>query len=357
MTSTPTPQPTRCPAPTAKAIELAYLTFQRSDLQLAERFLLDFGLRTEAKSDEAIYMRHTGSSPFCCRLVRGAESRFVGLAFTVPNRAELDALSRVSGASDVEPIPGPGGGERVRLVDPSGFVVEAVSGRSEVESLYRREPLPTNNPGYPARINTPQRPPLAPPAITKLGHVALEVSRFRDTCAWYSQHFGLIPSDVQVLPDGSPAVVFFRLDLGDTPADHHTVAIVQGYKAAFGHCAYEVVDADAVAMGQRVLRECGWRHAWGMGRHILGSQVFDYWSDPWGDKHEHYSDGDLFTSDVPTGVHDASREAMAQWGPPMPRSFTRPELSVENVRALLRSLRESPDLTASKLLQLLATFG
>ena len=53
---------------------------------------------------------------------------------------------------------------------------------------------------------------------------------------------------------------------------------------------------------------------WGIGRHILGSQIFDYWQDPWGDKHEHYCDGDLFTADEPTGVHAVSREAMAQWG-------------------------------------------
>jgi hypothetical protein len=25
-----------------------------------------------------------------------------------------------------------------------------------------------------------------------------------------------------------------------------------------------------------------------LGRHIPGSQIFDYWKDPWGDKPEHY---------------------------------------------------------------------
>ena len=50
----------------------------------------------------------------------------------------------------------------------------------------------------------------------------------------------------------------------------------------YGHSSFEVVDADAVGMGQRVLLKRGWRHAWGIGRHILGSQIFDYWEDPWG---------------------------------------------------------------------------
>ncbi len=76
--------------------------------------------------------------------------------------------------------------------------------------------------------------------------------------------------------------------------------------------------------GERVLREHGWEHAWGIGRHILGSQIFDYWRDPWGDKHEHYCDGDLFTADLPMGLHEVSREAMSQWGQPCRRASRAP---------------------------------
>ncbi|MGB8329744.1 MAG: hypothetical protein WCE62_06425 [Polyangiales bacterium] len=349
--------PSGDPCPIAKAVELAYLSFECPDLARAEAFLVDFGLEVADKSAESMHLRHAGPSPFCCVVERAAGPAFVGLAFTVATRAELVALSKVESASRVERLLSPGGGERVRLTDPSGFVVDAVHGRSEIPPLPCREPLPINTPMHARRVNAGQRPPIAPPALTKLGHAVLEVARFEDTCAWYAHHFGLIPSDVQVLPDGSPAVAFLRLDRGDLPTDHHTIAVAQGFKAAFGHCAYEVVDADAVAMGQRFLGERGWRHAWGMGRHILGSQVFDYWSDPWGRKHEHYCDGDLFTSEQPMGVHEISREAMSQWGPPMPRSFTRPELSAANARALVRGLRESPDVTPRRLYQLLKAFG
>jgi catechol 2,3-dioxygenase-like lactoylglutathione lyase family enzyme len=349
--------PQRDSSPIAKAVELAYLIFQCPDLELAEAFLVDFGLQAAHKSKDAAYFRAADPSPFCCIVERANRPRFVGLAFAVADRAALEALSRVDGASRITSSPAPGGGDRVRLADPSGFVVDAVFGRLPAPPVATRDPLPINGPKRASRVNATQRAPLAPPVVTKLGHVVLEVPRFEDTCAWYARHFGLIPSDVQVLPDGSPAVAFLRLDLGEAPADHHTLAIAQGFKAAFGHCAYEVVDVDAVAMGSRVLRERGWRHAWGIGRHILGSQVFDYWSDPWGHKHEHYTDGDVFTSGHPMGIHDVSREAMSQWGPRMPKSFTRPELSAANARALVRSLRESPDVTARRLYQLLKTFG
>jgi hypothetical protein len=206
-------------------------------------------------------------------------------------------------------------------------------------------------------VNATVRAPAEPPEVLRLGHVVLEVADYQATAAWYTKHFGLIPSDVQILPDGSPAVTFFRLDLGSTPADHHTLAMVQGFAALFGHAAFEVVDADAVGMGQRVLRERGYTHAWGIGRHILGSQVFDYWCDPWGAKHEHYCDGDVFTAEVPTGISPVNREAMAQWGPRMPASFTTPSLSLKNIVAAVRSLRRSPDLTIRKLVTLARIFA
>lgn len=357
MTSLTTAQPARHPQPTAKALALAHLIFERPDLAQAERFLSDFGLKPCARTESVLFLRGTGAAPYCYGIHQGPRPRFVGFAFIVATRAELEKLSRLPGASAITVSSAPGGGECVTLSDPSGFRVEVLHGQQTVEPLPQRQPLSFNLAGEPSRINQTQRPQVQPAEVIKLGHVVLEVADYQITSAWYTQHFGLIPSDVQVLPDGSPAVAFFRLDQGDTPADHHTLALAQGFMASFSHAAFEVVDADAVGMGQRVLRERGWKHAWGIGRHILGSQIFDYWSDPWGAKHEHYCDGDLFTASEPTGIHAVSREAMAQWGQPMPASFTKPRMNGPAVLALLRNLRRSPDLTFKKLLTLARLFG
>jgi len=352
-----TAQPARYADPTVKAQALAFLIFERPDLVRAERFLGDFGLRVAARGDACVYFRGTASAPFCYVVRKAPTARFVGFGLTVASRAELQKLAALTGASPIESLNAPGGGERVRLRDPSGFEVHAVFGQRATDRLSHRAPMTFNGPEAPTRINATQRVAVAPPDVVKLGHVVLEVADFQATCAWYTQHFGFIPSDVQVLPDGSPAVTFMRLNLGAEPADHHTLAIAQGFAAKYSHSAFEVVDADAVGMGQRVLRDAGWTHAWGIGRHILGSQIFDYWQDPYGDKHEHYSDGDRFTADVPTGVHDVSREAMSQWGPPLPRSFTKPELSLATLATVVRNLRRSPDLTLGKLRALARLFA
>ena len=357
MVTLTTPQPDRHPAPTTKAQKLAYLLFELPDLEKAEKFLLDFGLKVAHREAHSLYMRGTGPEPFCYYARRGEKARFIGFGLEVKDVSELQKLKQLPGASDLQTLDYPGGGQCVQLQDPSGFVVEAVCGQVPVAPLSHRSALDLNYDLKTPRVNGTQRPPIAAPDVLKLGHVVMEVADFQATCGWYTQHFGFIPSDVQVLPDGSPAVVFMRLDLGDTPADHHTVAMAQGFMPTYSHSAYELVDADAVGMGQRVLRERGWKHAWGIGRHILGSQIFDYWQDPWGFKLEHYCDGDVFTSDAPMGVHPVSREAMSQWGQKMPASFTKPKLTPSTLRAMAHSLRHSPDLTLRKLITLAKLFA
>ena len=352
-----TPQPARHPQPVVKANRLAHLIFERPDLTLAERFLTDFGLLTAHKSFDTLYMRGTGPAAYCYRVHRAAKARFVGFGLSVATGTDLLKASQIEGASQITRCKHPGGGDAVQFTDPSGFLVEVVYGRADAPLLERRPPLTLNDGDPPKRVNAPQRPPAKPPEIIKLGHVVIEAPDYQKTCEWYTKNFGFIPSDVQVLPDGSPVVTFMRLDQGDRPSDHHTLAIALGFKPAYSHSAYEVTDADAVGMGQRILREHGWKHAWGIGRHILGSQIFDYWHDPWEDKHEHYCDGDMFTAEKKMGIEWASADAMAQWGQRMPASFSRPKLTIENAVALMRSLKRSPDLTVKKVITLVKLFG
>jgi len=348
-----TPQPARNPNPTTKATSLAYMIFERPDLDLAEKFLIDFGLREAHKAPDVLLMRGTGPAPYCYVALRGPKARFLGLGFTVGSLEDLNRLAALPESSPVEDISWPGGGKRVRMTDPAGLRVDALWGQNPAERLPHRAAIKMNEPDHPIRVDGTQRPPPAPPEIVRLGHLQLGAPNFQEVSAWYTSRLGLIPSDICVLPDGSPGACFFRLDLGDTPADHHTLALSMHFMTDYGHSAYEVVDADAVGMGQRVLQKRGWRHAWGIGRHILGSQIFDYWEDPWGAKHEHYCDGDVFTAARPTEIHALSREGMAQWGPDMPKRFTRPEISLASLKELVHSLRAYDDLSLKKLITLL----
>jgi hypothetical protein len=60
------------------------------------------------------------------------------------------------------------------------------------------------------------------------------------------------------------------------------------------------------------------RHEWGVGRHYLGSQIFDYWSDPWGHTVEHWTDGDLMDADWGTRRVSPEIVRAVQWGDAAP---------------------------------------
>jgi hypothetical protein len=184
-------------------------------------------------------------------------------------------------------------------------------------------------------VNRTVRTPIEPARVVRLGHVVLQTVDFARMAEWYLRVLGAIPTDVQYLADGSPSLAFCRLDLGNQPADHHTLVIVGGIEEKVEHSAYEVLDLDALGQGQQVLCAQGHRHMWGIGRHLLGSQLFDYWFDPDGFEYEHYTDGDVFTADVETAYSPLDFGGIWAWGADAPASM-KPR---KNLRTLLHVLK------------------
>jgi len=112
---------------------------------------------------------------------------------------------------------------------------------------------------------------------------------------------------------------FLRCDRGEQPTDHHTLFLLQAPKGpGFNHAAYEVADFDDLMRGHQRLKGAGRQAEWGVGRHILGSQVFDYWRDPWGHTLEHWTDGDLFTAADGSNIATVQDLMGVQWGPQAP---------------------------------------
>lgn len=323
-------------SPLVKANDLLYAHFERPDLAKAEQYLRDFGLIVVSRSDKDLFLRGTGSRPYVYRVTQGGNARFVGLGLSVPSSDDLQKLSKTFGRP-VERAEGPGGGSLVRLDDPGGIEVNVLHGFARSEPLPTRPAIPHNAPSQIVRVNDTQRPALEPPQVTKLGHLVIETPEFDKSARWYMDTLGFIPSDVMCLRDGTPVGAFMRLDRGDEPTDHHTVFIAMGLESKVDHVAFEVVDLDAVEMGQQVMMARRYRHAWGVGRHLLGSQIFDYWRDPWGQKHEHYADGDLFDCRQPAGYHILDRAGLYQWGPDLPDDFIDARLTPRRLLTIFRT--------------------
>jgi len=308
--------------PVAKVTDIAFGRLQSPDLDLAEEFLADFGMARAARTRDVLYMRGTDAAHHLHVTHRG-EPKFLGFAFYASNEEELARLARVEGASPVESLDEPGGGKRVRLRDPHGFQIEAVYGIEKLALLPVRRNVVNTGPEKLRRAGELTRLPHGPAQVKRMGHGVIATSDLPKTLAWYRDTFGLLCSDD--VWSGEPANLvssFNRCDRGDDYVDHHVFFTMKGPKPGLNHFSYEVRDFDDVMMGHEHLKGKGkYKHMWGIGRHRLGSQIFDYWCDPWGRVHEHWTDSDVLNARAAPGLIEAGKGTYAQWGESMPARF------------------------------------
>ncbi|MGW6755008.1 VOC family protein [Streptomyces sp. NPDC055817] len=347
--------PGRSRNPVIKAADLAWLEFEKPDLDQAEVFARDFGFAIAARTEGELWLRGTFAGSPCMVIRRGRASRFIGPAFRAAERADLDRLARATG-STVRDIGVPGGGQSVALLDPSGLPVRVVHGTEQLSALPEQEPLTLNFGTGHRRTNATQRPPREPSRIQRLGHVVLETPVFARTLDWYLDTLGMIVSDFLFL-DGQrgrgPTMAFIRCDQGSVAVDHHTLALHLGPGTGYVHSAYQVTDLDAIGAGGEYLTERGYQRSWGIGRHIQGSQLFDYWRDPDHFMLEHFADGDLFSCDLEPGWAPMSASGLAQWGPPVTRDFLGATPSPAKLREVMTALRGDNELDPARLLGLM----
>src|SRR5512132_368167 len=144
-------RPARAKNPVIKVEDLAWLEFEKPDLDAAERFAHAFGFVTAARTPDTVYLRGARVGTHCVVIRNGAKSRFVGPAFKASDRADVQKLATANNAS-VRELRGPGGGVGVDLVDPSGIPLRVVAGVEELPELPRQRPLVLNVGGQVNRV-------------------------------------------------------------------------------------------------------------------------------------------------------------------------------------------------------------
>ncbi len=300
-----------------KIEDVSHVRFSAPDLAEMRQFLTDFGLIPFEGPDGRLYGRGSGTAPFV-HVTEEGEAGFSGLGLRAASVADLRTLAEAEGA-EVRPFEAPGGGQVVILTDPDGRTVEVVAGQAPVDPLDLPRRAPWNNAAGRDRLRQTKRTGQGPAHVVRLGHIVLNVSDFRASERWYKDRFGLITSDEIALTPEFSIGAFFRCDRGDTPTDHHSLFMIQSPKGSgFNHAAFEVADVDDLMAGHDRLKAAGRTAEWGVGRHILGSQVFDYWRDPWGHTLEHWTDGDLFTAADGSSTATLQDLLGVQWGPTPP---------------------------------------
>jgi catechol 2,3-dioxygenase-like lactoylglutathione lyase family enzyme len=301
--------------------DVAWVRYQAPDLDAMERFLLDFGLLRAHRTATTLFMRTRGPLPYAHVTDLGAP-RCLAFALIADGVDALHALSRATGAP-VQPNPEPAGGAMVQLVDPSGFDVTVVADLARADPLPTRAPHRVNTRGNPLRLGAPARFERGPSQVLRLGHVALRVKDLEGSLRFYTELLGMRIADSAHAGDNADHIAghFLRCGLGEQYTDHHTIALFKRPESCIDHSAFEVLDWDDLMMGHQHLATAGHRRQWGIGRHVEGSQVFDYWRDPCANKIEHWTDGDLVNDRHEPGLVRLSAAGLSQWAPPLPPDF------------------------------------
>ena len=231
----------------------------RPTLDAEEAFLTAFGMTRAARTANALYMRGTDPAHHIHVTEKG-EPGFIGFAWAAASEDDLKTLAKTPGASGIEHIDEPGGGKRVRIKEPNGYTIEVAG----------------------------------PSTVKRIGHAVLGSPKNQETVRWFRETLGLICSDDVYAGEKENLIgQFSRIDAGDDYVDHHAFFCMRNERAGLNHFSFEVQDIDDVFMGHEYLNGLGkYDHMWGIGRHLLGSQVYDYWADPWGRVHEHWADTD-----------------------------------------------------------------
>ena len=307
----------------SRAVDTLYVRYQLTDLERQAAFMADFGLTVAAQDSNRLHLRGTGPAPFIYVAEKGTSDRFLGAGLLVSSAQDLDGLARLPGSGPVESIDGPGGGQRVRMRMEDGFEIDAVHGITPAASIALDEPPAFNAGSAKHRLNQAIRTRRGIAPAIRLGHFVLHVRDHDRSVAWMRERFGVVPSDHLAVPGEPDHVIgtFLRMDKGSGLTDHHCLLILQSDAPGIHHCSFEVQDLDAVMSAHDHLMHRGYRLDCGVGRHLLGSQIFDYWRDPFGFRVEHYTDGDVVNDAHRPTVFAGTADQTTQWGAEPPPEF------------------------------------
>ncbi|GAB5588891.1 hypothetical protein Unana1_03791 [Umbelopsis nana] len=307
-----------------RLVKLVHMRYQHPDLAEITQFLLDFGMVIAKQTEDKIWFRGYSTDQYVYYAQRGPR-KFMGGTYEVEAFADLEKASLLPGGSPIEELKdAPGGGHIVTVIDPSGFPVNFIHGQTAAPGEKAPAKLIVNHTDDKPRKRAFQRFEPGPAAVHKLGHYGLCVTDFASQFEFYVKNFNIVPTDylyVEKDNEKHRVAVFAHIDRGEDFVDHHTFFLTTAGSNHVHHCSFEVHDFDTQQLGHQWLADKGYKSVWGVGRHILGSQIFDYWWDTTGNMIEHYADGDLVNNQTPINISPAGDESLAAWGPELPQVF------------------------------------
>jgi catechol 2,3-dioxygenase len=226
-----------------------------ADIGAAEDFFVRvWRLSVADRSDDAIYLRATGSDHHVLSLHKANTTSLRNITFAAKSAADLEKIAAAATAasgiivSPAAPLAEPGGGIALTIRDPHGRLLRIVHGDRSAG----------------AAGDTNDRP-------LRLAHVVLNC---RDVPA--AQRFFETVLGFRLI-DRTRIMAFMNCS-----RDHHTIALADADNDALNHIAFLMPDLEAVMRGGGRLKDAGYAIEWGPGRHGPGNNAFNYFVGPGG---------------------------------------------------------------------------
>lgn len=285
------------------------------ELEVGRAFYETFGLMSRVVGNDLV-LRCDGRNQDQVRLMSGPRKKLSYVSLGV-GEGELTGWKSRLEQHDVKVSDGPFGLELVGIwfQDPDGGWIHLSEAQSEPSRIITAQEF--NTPGSYRRIG---RRACSIDSLDKranplrLGHLikfSPDVSR---QVVFYTEVLGMKVSD-----RAGDILAFLRSAAG---GDHHMIAFAKSSHPGLHHLSFEVGDIDEIALGASHLVARGYKSAFGMGRHVAGSNYFHYIRDPWNSLCEYFWDIDIIPEDDSDWTPlDASPEQLtAVWAttPPPP---------------------------------------
>jgi catechol 2,3-dioxygenase-like lactoylglutathione lyase family enzyme len=299
---------------------LQHVALSVPSIEQGKAFYTTMGLEPRTEDGQVVF-RCAGRDQDQLRLVPGGKKGIAWVSWgTTPDElAATEASLRASGVTLLGP-PQKAPNEGIWFRDPDGVLVNL---RAAEPAPQKRPAVEINNPGQQyvrlGRRGAPNRDIDARPR--KLGHLLKFSTDVNRDVRFYTEMLGMKVSD----RIGDKEVAFLRCG-GDS--DHHTLAIALSATSGLHHLSWEMGNLDQLQLCAERMIAAGYKDAWGVGRHIYGSNYFHYVRDPWMGLCEFYWDIDFIpeNADWTVEVADASGEelhkSLYQWASvPPPEDF------------------------------------
>jgi len=281
------------------------------DLAVAKHFYTAFGLEVIERAG-VLLLKTPHAAHVWAKIYGGGEKQLAYLSLNcyANDFAGIVAQIQEAGGTAATAWPQAQADEGYWFCDPEGNLLQLRIGEKTTPTdASTIAPLPRANAqrGVLGRSYAQTIHPL------RLSHVLLFATDVSGQVNFYARGLGLGLSD-----RSGDAIAFMH---GTHGSDHHLIAFAKSHSRGWHHAAWDVASVEDVGLGYMQMQDAGYQRAWGVGRHVLGSNYFCYMRDPWGSYNEYSAhidfihDGQWDSGDYP------AQDSLYLWGPALPEDF------------------------------------